>query len=156
MSAALFRHIHASVVATQAKIFFLISRCRLQQLKFVVGFVWIMALQTVAYRRLMHSAFYLGRILLCVAGQAQTVGSGRSQLYACHILVHANFMTTRAARRYGRVNELTLGFIRVALQTLCGICIFFQRYRMDICSESRNYYKEEPGQHRRCNQARLT
>jgi hypothetical protein len=40
--ASLLRNIQSRRVATQAEIFFLVARSRLQQLELVFGFVWIM------------------------------------------------------------------------------------------------------------------
>ena len=48
VTAALLGHIHARVVAAQTKVLFLITGRRLQQLKFIVGLMWIVAFQAVA------------------------------------------------------------------------------------------------------------
>ena len=66
--AALLRNVHPNLVATEAKIFFLISRLGLQQLIFIVRGVRIVALHTISYRRRMNRALDVGGILIRVAG----------------------------------------------------------------------------------------
>ena len=140
--ASLFRHIQSCGVAGQAKILFLISGSRLHQLKLVVGRMWVVALQTIAHRRLVHCALDVGGVLVGVTGQTQAVRRGRYQLHARYILVSAHFMAAGASGRNCRVNEFAFRFFRMAFQALRRRGILFQRHGMDIRTQCQHRNEE--------------
>jgi hypothetical protein len=73
MAAPFLGNIQAGVVAAQAEVFFLISNLGLQQLKFVVRLVRIVALDAIAHGWRMNRTFYVVGILVCMAGQTESV-----------------------------------------------------------------------------------
>jgi hypothetical protein len=130
MPAALLRNVNADLVATQAKIFFLIPRGWLQQLILIVRGVRIMALHAVAHRRGMNRAFYICGILIGVAGQTESMGRGRDQLYASDIFRSPNLMATRAAHGDRGMNRLAFGLVFMAGDASGGIRLRVKWNRM--------------------------
>src|SRR5579863_2406877 len=77
MPAALLRNIDPDVVATEAKVLFLIPRSRFQELVLVVRCVRIMALHAIAHRGAVDRALDVRGVFIRMAGQAQAGRSGR-------------------------------------------------------------------------------
>ena len=73
-----------------------------------------MTLHAISHRWGMHCAFYLGGVLVGVAGQTKSDGSGGDQLHASDIAIDANLVATGAAQRDRGMDGLALGFIFVA------------------------------------------
>src|SRR5689334_18282043 len=120
VAASLLGDVHAGVVAGQAKIFFLLSRHRLEQLVLVIGGVGIVALEAVAYGRGMNLALDLSGILVGVAGEAKRLGSGGRQLYAGDVLSIPDLVAGGATSGDRRVNGLAFRLVLVALDALFG------------------------------------
>lgn len=126
MAAALLGNVDPDVVATQAEVFFLTSRGRLQKLILVVARVRIVTLHAITHCGTVHGALDVGRILIRMAGQAQARRRGRDQLDPRDVFVNANLVTAGAAHRDRRVNGLAFALFRVAFQALGGICVFVE------------------------------
>ena len=130
--AAFFRNIHALVVASEAKIIFLLSRRGLQQLILIVRGVGIMTGQAVPYGRLMHMTLNLGRVFVLMARQAELVGNGGVQLHPGYIFRDPHFMAAQASGCDRRMNRLPFGFVFVTLQALRRINILIKWNRVSL------------------------
>ena len=89
-----------------------------------------MALDAVAHGGGMNRTFYFGGILVCVAGQAQSLRSGRDQLYASYVFVRPNLVATGAAHRNRGMHGLAFGLVFVACEAGGGIRLGIKRNRM--------------------------
>jgi hypothetical protein len=57
----------------------------------------IVALYAISHRRRMHCTFYLGGVLVGMAGQAKSGWSCRDQFYPSDIFIGADLVTTGAS-----------------------------------------------------------
>ena len=89
-----------------------------------------MAFHAVARRRRMHCTFYVGCILVGVAGQTESIGSRRDQLYAGDIFIGTDLVATGAAHRDGRVDRLAFRLVLVAGNAGGRISFRIERHRM--------------------------
>src|SRR5215468_11169282 len=106
-------------MACQTQIVFVRGAARrLQQMILVIGFVGIMTFQAVSYRRLVDGSFNFRWILIRMTRETQSGGSWGDQLDPGHILTHANLVAACASHRNSGVHVLTVGFVRMAFQTL--------------------------------------
>src|SRR5208283_393377 len=99
MAAAFVGHVHPGLVAAKAKVFLLVSGCRLQQLKLVFGRVRIVTGKAVARRRGMNLTFDVCWILIGVASETKSIRSSRDQLEMGCVSNRANLVATGAAHR---------------------------------------------------------
>lgn len=140
-------------MAGEAKIIFLVARRRLQQLKLVVRGMRVVALQAVAYRRWMHMAFNLRRVLIGMAAQTNFVRDGGNQCYVGCVFVSPDLMAAQATRRNCRMNELALRFIFVAFEALGRIDVLIQWNRMNrgrgAREQQRNQQKQKKNDNRK-------
>ena len=136
--AALRRRVQSNSVAREAKIFFLVARAGLNQLKFVIALMRIVTLQTVALGGIVDRALDVCRILVGVAGEAQRGCRGGDQLDARHILINTDFVAAGAARGYRGVDVLPFGFIRVAFQAGCRVGVLLKWNRVNVRVGRRN------------------
>ena len=142
--ATFLRNVHALRVALQAEVGVLVAGGRLEQLKLVVGGVRVVALDAIAHRRRMDLALQVGSIVVGMAGQAQRLRRRGDQLDACHIFIHPDFVTTRAAHRNRGMGELTFGFVCVTLGALLWGSVFVERHRMDAGKSKARAGKNDP------------
>jgi len=144
VAATLRSHIQPLRVALETKIRALISRCRLQQLIFVVALVRIVALDAITHRRRMHRTLQRRRIFFGMACQAHGLRRGSDQLDPRDLFVDANFMAAQASRRDRRVHSLALGLVLVTLEALRRIDVFLEWDRMFFrpCRSSRDQQRD--------------
>src|SRR5580692_2260186 len=121
MPAAFLGNVLADPVATQTEVFFLISRDWFQQLILILRSMRIVALHAVTHSRRMNRTFYVGGILVGVAGQTEGMGRGRNQLYASDIFCGANLVATGAAHGDRGMHRLPLSLIFMAREAGGGI-----------------------------------
>lgn len=90
----------------------------------------IVAGQTIANRRRVHSTLDVRGIFLGVAGEAELVRRGRDQLYVSVISVDPDFMATQAAHGDRGMDKLALRFVLVAGDAGRGIGLWIEWNRM--------------------------
>src|SRR5271166_3934405 len=88
------RDVQSGIVAAQAEVLFLIARLGLQQLVLVIGDVRVVALEAVPHCRGMDFTFYVGGILVGVAGKTESGWSGRDQLDVRYVFDCADLVAT--------------------------------------------------------------
>ncbi len=137
-AAVLSQILRSGVMAGEAEVIFLIARGRLQQLKFVVGSVRIVAGQAIANRGRVHEAVDLRRIFIFVAAQADFVGNGTGEGYVSDIAVGANLMAAQTAHGDGGMDELSFGLILVAFEALGSVDVLIQGNGMNRGRGARN------------------
>ncbi|SRR5208282_4034065 len=120
-AAVLSRILGSGVMAGKAEIVFLVARGRLQQLKFVVRRVRVVAFQAIANCGRVDRALDLGGVLIVVATQADFVGNGTRQRNVSDIAVGANLMAAQTAHGDGGMDELAFGLILVAFEALGSV-----------------------------------
>ncbi len=131
MPATFFRDIRPLRVASEAEIVFLLARRRLQQLKFIIRGMRIMALDAVPNRRRMDRSFEGRRVLIGMAGDAQGLRSRGDQLDAGDVLVDPDLMTSSAAHRDRGVNGLALRLLFMAPDARGAVRLRVKRHRMN-------------------------
>ena len=105
-------------VASQAEVFALTARCRLQQLVLVIADVRIVALKAIANRWGMDFPFQIGGVHAGMAGETEGLRCGGRELNPGDIFGYADFMTAGTAGRNGGVDELPFSFVLVTLNAL--------------------------------------
>src|ERR1017187_3835316 len=106
--AAFLGNVYAGLVTAQAEVLFLVPRGGLQQLILVVRGVRSVTLYAVAHGWGMNFTFYVGGILVRVAGQTESTGSRRDQLYTRDIFIDSNLVATGAAHGNRGMDRLAL------------------------------------------------
>jgi hypothetical protein len=106
----------------------------------------IVTLDAVANGRGMDGAFQRRRVFIGVAGDAQLLRSRRDELYAGDVLIDAHFMAAHTAHGDGGVDELALGLLLVAFQTLGRVDVFVQGNRVNGGSGSRKEQRDQSKQ----------
>jgi len=147
MAAAFLGHVHAGLMTAQAQVLFLVPCSGLQQLILIVRGVRVMTLHAIAHGWGVDGTFYVGRILVRMAGQTESIGTGRDQLYPSDIFIGANFMATGAAHGHRRVDRLAFGLVLMAGNAGGGVGLRVKWDRMfrGIDAASKDEYREETG-----------
>ena len=138
MPAPLFRNTKTGCVAAEAKIFLLLARNRLHQLRRIRRLMGIMALDAVADRGWMYSTVYVRSVLFRVARQTQLAACGGDQFDVSDALSNTDFVAARAALCHSGVNVGSLSFVVMAFQALGGVRVRFQRDRMFARMQARS------------------
>jgi hypothetical protein len=81
----------------------------------------------------MNRSFQGFSVLVVVTGEANGRWAGSDELYAGDVFVDANLVAARATHRDCGVNELTFGFVFVALDTFGRVGVLIQGNWMDGC-----------------------
>ena len=147
VAAALLGNIQSLGVALKAEILAFVAGGRLQQLILVVRLMRAVALDAVANRRRMNRSLDGSRVHVGVTGDAKRLRRRGDQLNASDVFAHPDFVTTGAARCYGGMNELALGFVFVTLNACRRIGIWFQRYWMDGSKQLAGAGQQSPRQY---------
>lgn len=130
VAATFFGDVQSLFVAIEAEILAFVPRLRFQQLILVVAGVRVVTLDAVAHGRRMHRSFESGGVFICVATQAQCLGSRSNQLDAGYVFTDPNFVAGQAAGRDRRMDCLTLRLILMAFEALRRVDILVERNRM--------------------------
>jgi len=131
VTAAFLWNVGSLRVARKTEVVLLVARSCFQQLKLVVGGMWIVTRQAIANRRLVDPPLDLFRIFFGVAGKAELVRNRGDQLDARHVFAHADLMAAQAAGCDRRVHRLPFGFVFVTLEALRGIGVLIERNRVN-------------------------
>jgi hypothetical protein len=132
--AALVGHVESLLMAGEAQVFVRAARRWLQQLVLVIGRMRIVTLEAIADRGRMNRSLQFGCILVGVAGKTERVGRCGDQLDTSDVFRHPHFVATGATGRDGRVDCLTLGFVLMTFNALCGVRVRGQRYGVCSCA----------------------
>jgi hypothetical protein len=120
MPAAVRRYVQTDVVAREAEILGLIARHGLEQHRGVVRSVGVVTLETVAIRECVQLSMNVGRSLVIVTRKTQARRRRRDQLDSRHVFADPYLVAAQTAGLHGRVDDLPLRLVLVALETLCG------------------------------------